>query len=171
MSRKRSCKDSGQSTEIIHGLIDKISPGIMGSVRASDPHNGFPEIDMEYTLSNRDIVRMSFISDSNDEMTRECELRWWVTLYIGPRKNRDVNVDGLQTGRVGLTGLHVAMQMIIYFILGFMKPGQSVFVAGADGRRFRVYKHYLSRMGFRQTRYMGEPAMMFTVPLDYKPSI
>ena len=47
-----------------------------------------------------------------------------------------------------------------------LKPGQTIYVGGADGRRFRVYKQYLTRLGFRQTQYMNKPAMMFTRPSD-----
>jgi hypothetical protein len=172
MSRKRSNKDAVLNTQRLVGMFDMIRPAIWGKLRVENKRSemGFPMYDIWYDLSNRDVVRMTFISDSNDEITRECELRWWVSLYIGPRKNKDINMDRLSTGRVGLEGLTVAHQMMMFFMLTTMQPGQSVFVGGADSRRFRVYQHYLSRLGFRQTNYMGTSAMMFTIPADWKTS-
>lgn len=109
---------------------------------------------------------MRFMLDCDIDSTPKYDYRWWVSLYIGPRQDRNYNRDGLQTGKVGITGLLLSQQILIGFILYILESGQTVFVGGADSRRFRIYRHYLSQLGFRQTRYMNEPAMMFTKPLQ-----
>lgn len=119
---------------------------------------------LTYNLPNRDIVQMRFQVDNGDPyMVNEKDYRWWVMLYIGPRRNRDINVDGIQTGHCGLAGLGVALDMLKLFIKTKTVPGQYIVVNGADGRRFRIYKHYLSRMGFRETRYEGIRVMMLKI--------
>lgn len=124
----------------------------------------WPMYTLTYNLPNRDIVQMRFQVDNGDPyMVNEKDYRWWVMLYIGPRQNRDINVDGIQTGHCGLTGLGVALEMLKYFMENYTKVGQYIVVNGADGRRFRIYKHYLSRMGFRETRYCGIRVMMLKI--------
>ena len=133
------------------------------SMRRWDPHHLFV-----HKFPNRQWLYMRFQLDCDIDSTPKCDYRWWVSLYIGPRQDRNHNRDGLQTGKVGMTGLLLSQQILIGFILYILKPGQTVFVGGADSRRFQIYRHYLSQLGFRQTRYMNESAMMFTKPLQCK---
>lgn len=171
MSRKRSRKFDSHNISAINTMKSLISPEICKDIVY---HNrwrecGYPACILSYNLPNRDVVIMKFTSVSRDDsIIRYHEIRWWVSLYIGPRKNQDINMDGLQTGRCGMHGLVVAKQMLLVFILIFLQPGQTLFVGGADGRRFRIYRHHLGKLGFKETRFDNEQTMMFTCPLTAK---
>lgn len=170
MSRKRSRKFDTCNRDALRRMSGLYRPYMCNYWKEEDVSYEYVQAHVTcitYTLPNRDIVQMYFSTDNgDDDFTMQSEYKYWVGLYIGPRQNKDRNMDGLSTGRCGMKGLVIARQMLLHYILKRLRPGQTIFVGGADGRRFRIYEYWLGKLGFRRTNYRGESAMMFTRPLD-----
>jgi hypothetical protein len=78
-----------------------------------------------------------------------------VCLFINKRKKG--YQEGLQTGKIGLTGLLIAKQMLLDFIdeLRNQKGHNIILIYWADKRRRDVYYRSLSKYGFKYNIFNG----------------
>lgn len=152
MSRKRNLEQSRLraviESEVREGLANEINREI-----CYDDGWPYPHLYTHKDQSGQVVQMMFFMDNDNPETTLKRDKTWWVTLYIGDRRLKNLNVDGLSTGKIGIRGLMIAKQMLIHFIINEMNFGQRIVVHPYDSKRRRVYSAVLEKMGFKRSRH------------------
>lgn len=101
------------------------------------------------TIENSQTIEFTFWECENDVFTVEMEI------YSKRKKKSSQFLE--TTGKVGIKGLLLArlvLQCFIDFLEETTTIGNSkrIVVGASDNRRKRIYKHYLSRLGFKYDR-------------------